>query len=261
MLLFTMLSIAQVPGDGLELSVLSAFKCSRNIMAESITCQRGLITAGGDKEPGGGGQAVRSGVRGTGSSLFLRPRAAAFSRLMPMKDGSRRLQTAFVCCSGQRQEVPILRDSQEGEMMLMLVRVPVPVRVLEIPVQGSGKGTLPGALAARPAEQAQQRWDRRVSAGRRAVLARQGPAITHSIVEGTRVSQTFPHEQSLSSGIPTLRDALPAARLPPALLKEKPSLKGIFNITLHPFCSQAAIADAGVSLDEVRSFIGGTLPQ
>lgn len=60
-------------------------------MAESITCQRGLITAGGDKEPGGGGQAVRSGERGTGSALFLRPRAAPFSRLMPMEDGSRRL--------------------------------------------------------------------------------------------------------------------------------------------------------------------------
>lgn len=60
-------------------------------MAESITCQRGLITAGGDKEPGGGGQAVRSGVCGMGSLLFLRPRAAPFSCLMPMEDGLRRL--------------------------------------------------------------------------------------------------------------------------------------------------------------------------
>lgn len=42
-------------------------------MAESITCQRGLITASGDKEPGGGGQAVHSGVHGTGSSVFLCP--------------------------------------------------------------------------------------------------------------------------------------------------------------------------------------------
>lgn len=40
-------------------------------MAESITCQRGLITAGGDKEPGGGGQAAHSGMRGTGSSFGL----------------------------------------------------------------------------------------------------------------------------------------------------------------------------------------------
>lgn len=60
-------------------------------MAESITCQRGLITAGRDKEPGGGGQAVRSGVRGTGGSLFLRPRAAPCSRLVLMEDGSWRL--------------------------------------------------------------------------------------------------------------------------------------------------------------------------
>lgn len=60
-------------------------------MAESITCQRGLVTAGGDKEPGGGGQAVHSGVRGTGSSLFLHPGAAPFSRLKPMEDASRRL--------------------------------------------------------------------------------------------------------------------------------------------------------------------------
>lgn len=64
-------------------------------MAESITCQRGLITAGGDKEPGGGGQAAHSGMRGTGSSFglcfffLIRPCAAPFSRLMPMEDAPR----------------------------------------------------------------------------------------------------------------------------------------------------------------------------
>ena len=57
-------------------------------MAESITCQRGLVTGGGAKEPGGGGQAVRSGVRGMSSSLVLRPRAAPFSCSMPTEAGS-----------------------------------------------------------------------------------------------------------------------------------------------------------------------------
>lgn len=48
-------------------------------MAESITSQRGLIPAGGDKEPGSGGQAVHGGVHGMGSSLFLCRSATPFS--------------------------------------------------------------------------------------------------------------------------------------------------------------------------------------